>query len=191
MGNPRKRRSHRRSHRRASRRGRRHSLFSNPIGGSLSAVSAPVKEMISKDFLMEASSVAAGFVLPGIVTNKFVPATWRNTPMKGYAVNIGTVAVVAALASFVNKRASKAILLGGGVKVILDLYTDFVAPMLGSVVSAAPATPALPAPAGGTATYFGDRGMGTFYGDNGLGSFDGASIGAAFGSATGMGDAYA
>jgi hypothetical protein len=160
-------------------------IFRNPIGGSVAAVAGPAKEMFSKENVVQASSIALGFVLPGIVTNKFVPVAWRNTALKGYAVKVGVIAVLAGATSMVSKRVSKAILIGGSVSLVLDLYTDFVAPMLGGLVGAAPA-PALPAPAGGTATYFGDRGVGTYFGDNGLGAYDGASIGAAFG---GVGDA--
>ncbi|HXT00359.1 MAG TPA: hypothetical protein VN915_06765 [Elusimicrobiota bacterium] len=183
MGNPKKRRSSRRSHRRHHRRSSRSSIFRNPIGGSVAAVMGPAKEMISKQFLVEASSLALGFVLPGIVTSKFVPASYRNTAAKGYAVKVAVIAGLAGATSLWNKRVSKAILMGGGVSLVLDIYTDFVAPMLGGVLGAASAPAALPAPAGGTATYYGDRGVGTFYGDNGLGAYEGASIGSAFGGA--------
>jgi hypothetical protein len=181
MGNPR-RRKHRRS-----RRSRSLSLLRNPIGGSVAAVAAPVKEMASKEFLIQASSVALGFVLPGIVTSRVVPINWRDTALKGYAVKVAVVAGLAGAASLVNKRVSKAILLGGGVSIALDIYTDFVAPALSGVLGGGSVPAALPAPAGGTATYFGDRvSLATYYGDQGLAGAEGASIGAAFG---GQGDA--
>lgn len=192
MGNPRRRKSHRRHHRRSHRRAR--GLFSNPsFGGSISAVTAPVKEMVRKDFLVEAVSVAAGVMLPAVVTTRFIPAAWRNTTFKGYAVKAGVVAGISAFASIAfGKKVSRAVLLGGGVSLALDIYTDFVGPMVGNAVgSMLPApTGALPAPAPGAATYFGDRNLAAWYGGHdGLSDASGASIGSAFG---GMGDqAYA
>lgn len=185
MGNPKRRRSHRRTRR--SRRSSSRSLFRNPIGGSISAVSAPVREMASVPFLLEVTSLAGGFVLPGIVTNRFVPLGWRNTALKGYAVKVGVIAGLSALAGLKSRKLSRAVLVGGGISLVLDLYTDFAAPAISGVLGRVSSAPALPAPAGGAATYFGDRGMGTFYGDEGLGSFEGSSIGAAFGG--GVGDA--
>ncbi len=178
MGNPRRRKSrksHRKSHRR-SNRGLR--LYSNP--GISSALSAP-KEMISKDFITEAASVAAGFVLPNVVMS-YLPTTFRDAPWKGYASKVAVVAVLSGAANMVSKRASKAILLGGGVSLLLDLYTDYLAPMIHGTAAA----PAASAPAS-VAAFYGNAGdpgyLGAFYGNNGdpgSGLSDGGAIGEAF-----------
>lgn len=177
MGNPRRRKSHRKSHRRTRRSSRSMSIFRNPLGASLSGITAAPRQMISKDFLMEAASVAVGFVLPNIVMTN-LPASLRDSRLKGYAAKVAVVAVLAGASGMVSKRVSKAILLGGGVSLLLDLYTDFVAPMIHGVVAPAPAA---------TAAFYGnpgDPGMSAFYGNPGdpgvSGLGDGAAIGEAF-----------
>jgi len=131
--------------------------------------------MISKDFLTEAVAVAVGFVLPNIVMTSVVPAQFRDARWKGYGSKVAVVAVLAGAAGMFSKRVSKAILLGGGVSILLDLYTDFVAPMVAGGL----------APSSVKAFYGedGDPGMGAFYGtegDPGSGLGDGRSIGEAF-----------
>jgi hypothetical protein len=175
IGNPRRRKA--RKGRKSHRRSRRSvSIFRNPIGGSLSAITSAPKQMISKDFLTEAASVSVGFVLPNIVMT-YLPANLRDARWKGYASKVAVVAVLAGASGMVSKRVSKAILLGGGVSLLLDLYADFVAPMLHGGGAPAP---------GGTAAFFGeegDPGMGAFFGndnDPGAGLGDGRAIGEAF-----------
>lgn len=175
MGNPRRRRK---SHRKARRSSRRSvSIFRNPLGASLSGITSAPRQMISKDFLTEASAVAVGFVLPNLVMTNLPPAM-RNSRLKGYASKVAVVAVLAGASSMVSKRVSKAILLGGGVSILLDLYADFVAPMIQGVM-----TPSAPT---GTAAFYGeagDPGMGAYYGEPGnpgSGLGDGAAIGEAF-----------
>lgn len=176
IGNPRRRKARKaRRTRRSSHRAV--SIFRNPLGSSLAAVTSAPRQMISKDFLTEAASVAVGFVLPNIVMTN-LPANLRDQRWKGYASKVAVVAVLAGASGMVSKRVSKAILLGGGVSILLDLYTDFVAPMIHGVGGA-------PAPSG-TAAFFGegnDPGMGAFYGtegDPGSGLGDGRAIGEAF-----------
>ena len=172
-GNPMARRK--KSHKRRSRRSSRSMAFRNPLGSSLSAITSSPRQMISKDFLTEASAVAVGFVLPNIVITN-LPANLRDARWKGYASKVAVVAVLAGASGMVSKRVSKAILLGGGVSLLLDLYTDFVAPLMSGGS----------APQGGTAAFFGedrDPGMGAFFGnegDPGSGLGDGRAIGEAF-----------
>jgi hypothetical protein len=154
MGNPRRRKS-RKSHRRSHRRSR--SLYSNPAFGGV--LSAP-KELIKKDFMTEAASVAAGFVLPNLVMAR-LPAAFRDATWKGYASKVAVIAVLSGAAKMVSARASRAILLGGGVSLLLDVYADFIAPAIGGMTRPGTA---------GVDAYYGDRadGMGAYYGD-GLG----------------------
>lgn len=174
MGNPRRRKS-RKSHRRARRSSRSMSIFRNPVGGLVRSVSSGPREMLSKSFLTEAASVAVGFVLPNMVMTS-LPTSMRDAKWKGYASKVAVVAVLAGGASMVSKKVSKAILLGGGVSLLLDLYADYIAPTIHGVI--APAAPT------GTAAFYGnpgDPGMGAFYGNPGdPGLSDGASIGEAF-----------
>lgn len=177
MGNPRRRKSHRKARRSSRRSSRSMSIFRNPLGSSLSGITSAPRQMISKDFLTEASAVAVGFVLPNIVMTS-LPAQMRDARWKGYASKVAVVAVLAGASGMVSKRVSKAILLGGGVSLLLDLYTDFVAPMIHGVM-----TPSAPS---GTAAFYGegnDPGMGAYYGEPGnpgSGLGDGAAIGEAF-----------
>lgn len=176
MGNPRRRKS--RKARRSHRRSRSVSVFRNPLG-SLSGITSAPKEMLSKDFLTEAASVAVGFVLPNIVMTS-LPTTLRDARWKGYASKVAVVAILSGASSMVSKRVSKAILLGGGVSLLLDLYTDFLAPMIHGTATAAASAPAA------TASFYGNpgdpgAGMGAFYGNPGdPGLSDGAAIGEAF-----------
>ena len=179
-GNPmskRKSRKGRKSRRRSSRRSV--SIFRNPLGSSLSGITSAPRQMISKDYLMEAAAVAVGFVMPNVLMVK-LPDTMRDAQWKGYASKVLVVAVLAGGSSAVSKRVGKAILLGGGVSILLDLYTDFVAPMVMGMGAESPA------PASGTSAYFGeggDPGVGAYYGeggDPGSGLGDGRAIGEAF-----------
>ncbi len=167
IGNPRRKKSRKaKSSRRRSRRSSR--SLSNPI----SAVLAGPRQMASKDFLTEAASVAAGFVLPSLIL-PHLPASFRNSTPKAYASKVVVVAALAGGASMINKRVSRAILLGGGVSILLDAWTDFVAPALMGF-GGEPAK---------TGAYYGDPGdpgTGSFFGnpgDPGVGS----GIGDAFG----------
>jgi len=137
------RRKHRRHHRRS---------LSNPFSAN-ALLSAP-KEMISSQFIMEAAGVAAGFVLPNMAMN-YLPVTWRSTTISYYASKVATVAVLSAAAGMVSKRVSKFVLVGGGVSLLLDLYTEFVGGH-GPVAPSAPATPT------GTSAFYGN--LGAYYG---------------------------
>ena len=138
----RKKRSHRR---------RRHAL-SNPF--SVSALMSKPKEMFTKDFATEAVSVAAGFMGPNIVLG-YVPPQFRDTKIKFFAVKTAVVIGLSAGAGIVSKRASRMVLIGGGVSILLDLWQDWQA-------SQAPKAPAAP----GTGAYYGPEGTGAYYGND-------------------------
>lgn len=143
-------RRHHRHHRRHHRR--HHGLRLNP-SGALAAVVAGPKEMVSGEFIKEAVSVAAGFLLPGMVLPR-IPAQFRNATWKAYGSKVAVVAGLSAVAGMaVSKRAAKLVLLGGGVSILLDLYADFVQPAISGVMA-----PPAPAPASGAAAYFGNSG---------------------------------
>lgn len=159
IGNPRKRRKSRKSHRRSSRRSRGMRLFSNPGGKALSSILSGPREMATMDFAKDAASVAAGFVLPNMIVAK-LPANLRDSRMKVYGSKVAVIAGLSAAASMVSKRASKMILLGGGVSLLLDVWVDWVAPALGQGGGAAPAP--------GTGVYYGEEpGVGVYYGLDG------------------------
>lgn len=138
---------------------RRH--LSNPFSAS-SLMAAP-KAMASSQFIMEAAGVAAGFVLPNMAMN-YLPVTWRSSLMTYYASKVATVAVLSAVGSMVSRRVGKFVMVGGGVSLLLDLYTEFV--------SGKGPLPTGPAPAGTTApatgAFYGP--LGAYYG--GMGDFD-------------------
>lgn len=163
IGNPRKRRkSHKKSHRRSSRRSRGMSLFSNPGGKALSSILAGPREMATMDFAKDAAGVAAGFVLPNMIVAK-LPANLRDSRVKVYGSKVAVIAGLSAAAGMVSKRASKMILLGGGVSLLLDAWVDWIAPALGQGGA--------PAPAAGTGVYYGDNdGVGVYYGLDGASS---------------------
>lgn len=160
IGNPRrKRRKSSRKARRSSRRSRGMRLFANPGGKLISGILAGPKEMATMGFAQDAASVAVGFVLPNMVMAR-LPANLRDTRVKVYASKVAVVAGISAVSSVVSKRAAKMILLGGGVSLALDLWVDFLAPMMGQG-----------APAAGTGVYYGDSdsgmsGVGVYYGDS-------------------------
>ncbi len=139
-----RRRHHRRHHRRS---------LSNPF--SANALLSGPKEMISSQFIMEAAGVAAGFVLPNMAMN-YLPVTWRNTTMTYYASKVATVAVLSAVGSMVSKRVGKFVLVGGGVSLMLDLYTEFV----GGHGPVSPTAPATATP--GTSAFYGN--LSAYYG---------------------------
>ncbi len=154
IGNPRKRRKSRKSSRRSSRRSRGMRLFANPGGKALSSILSGPKEMATMDFAKDAASVAAGFVLPNMLVAK-LPANFRDSRVKVYGSKVAVIAGLSAAASMVSKRASKMILLGGGVSLLLDVWVDWIAPALGHGA----------APAAGTGVYYGEEpGMGVYYG---------------------------
>ncbi len=137
-------RRHRRHHRRS---------LSNPF--SANALLSGPKEMISSQFIMEAAGVAAGFVLPNMAMN-YLPITWRSTTISYYASKVATVAVLSAAGSMVSRRVGKFVLLGGGVSLMLDLYTEFVGGH--GPVPTAPAPGTTPA----TNAFYGN--LGAYYG---------------------------
>lgn len=130
-GNPMKRRK--KSHKRTHRRSRR--LHRNPgaalIARPLSALTAGPREMIKVGFLQEAASVAVGFVAPNLLL-PMLPLWARDARWKVYASKAVLVGAVASAAGAVtSKRVRDAILLGGGVSILLDAWADFVAPAVG------------------------------------------------------------
>lgn len=174
IGNPsrkKRRKSSRRPHRRS---GRSLARLSNP----LPAVLAAPRQMASKEFVTEAASVAAGFVLPSVILPR-LPIQLRDSTIKSYASKVAIVAVLAGGASLINKRVSRALLLGGGVSILLDVWTDFIAPAVMGATGA------------GVSAYYGDPGdpgVGTYFGNPGDPGV-GASIADAFGG-SGDGEAW-
>ena len=169
-GNP--RRKHTMKHRRKShRRARRGGLLRLNPGGALAAITAGPREMISGEFVKEAVSVTAGFLVPGFLMPR-LPLVLRDATWKAYAskmVLVGGISAVAGMA--VSKRVGKLVLLGGGVSILMDLYADFVAPMLSGVMA-----PRAVAPSSGTSMYYGNAGdpgmsdgydLASFYGNAG------------------------
>lgn len=138
----------RRKHRRHSRRS-----LSNPF--SANSLLATPKEMISSQFIMEAAGVAAGFVLPNMAMN-YLPVTWRSSITGYYATKVATVAVLSAAGSMISKRIGKFVLVGGGVSLMLDLYTELTKGT--SPAAVAPATTTAPA----TSAFYGN--LGAYYG---------------------------
>lgn len=162
VGNPRKGRRHKMAKRHHRRTRRSYGLRLNPSGALQKVLSGP-KEMIRMDFVKEAASVAVGFVLPNLVINR-LPTTFRDATWKVYASKVVVVSGLSAVAGIWNKRISRAIMLGGGISILLDLYADFLAPYIGAATAAA-------APKAGA--YYGD-GIGTYYGTDGVGEGEGA-----------------
>lgn len=139
-------RKHRRSHRR----------LMNPF--SPTALLSKPKEMFSKDFATEAVSVAAGFMAPNIVMG-YLPVSLRDSKTKFYVSKVVVIAGLSTAAGFVSKRASRLVLIGGGVSLLLDLWAEFKA-------RTAPAVPTNATPNVGA--WYGDNGgVGAWYGNNG------------------------
>ena len=155
IGNPRK---HHRRKSMAKRRHhrRRHSYLANPV--SLKGITSTAKGIVSKENTMAAVGVAAGFVVTNLVMAK-IPATWKSSHLKAYASKIACITAVTIASGFVSKRVQKFVLLGGTASIILDIYTDFVAPMISGI--GAPAA---------TSMYMGRKGTGMYMGRNGRGS---------------------
>lgn len=140
MAHRKKRRSHRRT-------------FSNPLK-SLSGIMSAPREMVSKDFLVQAASTAAGFMLPNIAMS-YLPATLiSGSKIKYYGAKVLTIAALSAAAGMINKKYAKAVLLGGGVSLLIEAYAEFH-----QMMAPAPA----PAKAAGTNAYYGPN-LGAFYG---------------------------
>lgn len=113
--------------------------------------------MMSSQFIMEAAGVAAGFVLPNMAMN-YLPVGWRATTMTYYASKVATVAVLSAAGSMVSKRIGKFVLVGGGVSLLLDLYTEFVggkAPVTTAPTTTTPAAAAFYGNLSGAGAYYG------------------------------------
>lgn len=106
----------RRHHRRKSY------AISNPF--SVKGLLLKPKEMISKDFAIDAVFAAAGFILPQFA-KQYIPANFQNTKIKYYAAKVGTVALLSVAAGMVSKKASRMVLLGGTVSILLDVWTEF------------------------------------------------------------------
>ncbi len=161
IGNPRQRghSSRRRKHTMAKHRRhhRRHRSLMNPF--SASGLLSKPKEMFSKDFLTESVSAAGGFILPDLVMG-YLPVNFRDTALKHYAAKVMSVAVVSTAASMVSKKIGRYVLIGGGISILMDLWTQFRA-------QAKPVAAGTP----GTSAYFGSpmgpasiSGMDAYYG---------------------------
>ena len=134
---------------------RRTSYLSNPVGGVMNTA----KGIVSKENLEAAAGAAVGFVVSTYVMTNLVPVSFKSTHLTAYASKAGVIILTTVAASFVSKRVAKFVLLGGTVSIIMDLYTDYVAPMISGTV----ATTAKPA---GTSMFMGagKPGVGTFFG---------------------------
>lgn len=141
----------RKSHRRRRRSSR--SLLSNPFKSVSGLLSKP-KEMFTKEFALQATATAAGFMAPNIVMN-YIPAQFRASKATFYLSKIVVVAGLSTAVGMVNKSASRAVLIGGGVSILLDLWAEYQAHAKAATA---------PAPAAGTSAFYGP-GMGAFYGD--------------------------
>ena len=130
---------------------RRRYAVSNPF--STSAIFSKPKEMLTKDFATEAVSVAAGFVAPNIVMG-YLPIQFRDSKVKFYASKTVTIIGLSVAAGMVSKRASRLVLIGGGVSLLLDFWAEWQASR----------NPTAPAPAG-TSAYYGND-MGAYYGSD-------------------------
>lgn len=158
IGNPR-RRSRRRSYR-------------NPAALSIRGVTGAVKGIASVSFAQEAAFAAVGFLGTKAIMTQ-LPAVLVDQPWKQIASQVGVVAGMSVVASkFVSRKAGRLIALGGGMGIALDLYAQFVLPLLGDMGGGA---------SSGTSTYYGtdddsgvaDAGMGAYYGtddDSGVAS---------------------
>ena len=140
-------------------RKRRRRRYRNPalVGGLL----AKPRQMFRQDFLMDAAGIAAGFMLPTMGIG-FLPVQFRDTPFKYYASKIGVIAGISTLAGAVSKRASRTVLMGGVVSLMLDAWTE----IRSRTGAGGPAPEAAPE---GTGYWYGDRagagGMGYWYGE--------------------------
>lgn len=150
LGNPgrRKRRKHHMA--RSRKRHRRRHALTNPF--SPTALLSQPKQMFTKEFATEAVSTAAGFIAPGMLMG-YLPVSFRDTKVKFYASKVLVIAATATAAGMVSKKASRFVLIGGGVSLLLDLWTEWQA-------RSRPAAPA------GTSAYYGDDNMGAYYGDD-------------------------
>ena len=141
---------------------KKHHRRHNPAKAlSMAGFMAPAKEMISGSFVTEAVGVAVGFMAPNMVLG-FLPVGFRDSKIKIYGSKIASVVLLAGVGRMVSPRVSKMVLLGGAVSLIMDIYADFICPMIPAKVGA----------------YYGDN-MGAYYGD-GISDI-GGSVGDSFG----------
>jgi hypothetical protein len=128
--------------------------------------------MVSGEFVKEAASVAAGFILPNLIMPR-LPYALVDQTWKVLASKVVVIAGVSAVAGMVvSRKAAKLVLLGGGVSILLSLYDAYVGPMVNQALLPAP-HPATPS---GTQAYFGNAGdpgvsngydLSSFYGNPG------------------------
>jgi hypothetical protein len=138
---------------RKKHRRKRSYALSNPFNvGNL--LSKP-KEMVSKEFVTESVSVAVGFMAPNIVLG-YLPVDFRNSTVKLLGSKVLVIAALSAVSGAVSKKASRFVLIGGGVALLMDMWAMFRARTT-------------PPPPAGTSAYYGDEGVGAYYGDPGLG----------------------
>lgn len=165
LGNPsrtgrkRRRKSMARHHKRSRRR---RSALSNPMSAVKDILATP-KEMVSKEFIMQAVATTAGFMLPNMVLS-YLPAGFKNATWKLFGSKVLVVAGLSTAAGMVGqKKAARFVLIGGGVALLLDLWSLWQARSM----------PASPASAAGTSAYYGgDPSLGAYYGnDAGVGAF--------------------
>lgn len=135
---------------RRRKRGRRRSYsLSNPL--NIKGILSKPREMISKEFLTEAVSTAAGFMAPNIVLG-YLPVSLRDTTVKLYASKVMVIAGLSVAAGLVSKKASRFVLIGGGVALLMDFWAQWQN-------RTRPVNP-------GTSAYYGDEGTSAYYGDN-------------------------
>lgn len=147
LGNPRR---HKRRKTIMARRKRRHhrrgKALLNPF--SASGLLSKPREMFTTEFVTEAASTAAGFMLPNIVLGMF-PVAFKDSKLKIYASKILVIAGLSTVAAMVNKKASRFVLIGGGVALLLDMWAEWQARSM---------------PAPGTSAYYGNEDMSAYYG---------------------------
>lgn len=92
------------------------------------------KELINKDFLIDAATVAGGAlgtrVLTGFVLSKLNKTAW-NSGVTGYACNLVGAGVLGALAGMLGKpRIARNLMLGGVASVVGQAANDYLVPKL-------------------------------------------------------------
>ena len=122
---PGRKRSRRRKHNMARKRSRRRSGYRsrrrNPLGGVVGRVLSPVKQVFTKETLMEGLQLGAGAVVTPIVTNKILDLVGKpewKTGYTGYLAQLVGAGLVGAIAGFVlPPRVARNLMLGGVVGV--------------------------------------------------------------------------
>lgn len=139
--------------------------------GAPGRILSQAQQIATVGFMQDAASAAVGFVLPDMAV-RMLPPIWRDQPWKVYASKLGAVATITVIGNMWNRKVGRMIALGGGMSLALDLWTDFVAPLVSGVLPGAPGAPTME----GTEYYYGtseDTGVGHYWGtgdDSGVAS---------------------